>query len=188
MRKGDFFMKKSKSNTLRNVKVLTVSAMMIALSAVIGYICKTIPALNLGSGLRITFENLPIIVAGIMFGPVIGGCVGCLADLLSCLFSAQTPMPWVLVGSISVGVVAGISSKFIVRRNGFLKLIAAELLSHLVGSMIIKTAALYVVFGPIVLFRIPISIGIAAVEIVLICIMYKNKTVRNLIDSGGRRS
>ena len=180
-------MKKSTSNSLRNVKILTVSAMMIALSAVIGYVCKTIPALNLGSGLRITFENLPIIVAGVMFGPVIGGCVGCLADLLSCLFSAQTPMPWVLVGSVSVGIMAGISSKFIVRRNGYLKLIAAELLAHLVGSMIIKTAALYVVFGPIVFFRIPMSIGIAAVEIALLCIMYKNKTVRNLIDSGGRR-
>ena len=180
-------MKKNRSGSLRNVKVLTVSAMMIALSAVIGYVCKTIPALNLGTGLRITFENLPIIVSGIMFGPVVGGCVGCLADLLSCLFSAQTPMPWVLVGSIAVGVVAGMSSKLIVIRNGFLKLIVAELLAHLVGSMIVKTAALYAVFGPIVLFRIPMSIGIAAVEIALLCVMYKNKTVRNLIDSGGRR-
>lgn len=180
-------MKKNRANTLRNVKVLTVSAMMIAMSAVIGYVCKTIPALNLGTGLRITFENLPIIVSGVMFGPIIGGCVGCLADLLSCLFSGQTPMPWVLVGSISVGVVAGISSKFFIRRNGFLKLIVAELLAHLIGSMIIKTAALYVIFGPIVFFRIPMSIGIAAVEIVLLCIMYKNKTVRNLIDSEGGR-
>lgn len=180
-------MQKNKSNSLRNVKVLTVSAMMVALSAVIGYVCKTIPALNLGSGLRITFENLPIILSGIMFGPIVGGCVGCIADLLSCLFSGQTPMPWVLVGSISVGVMAGIGSKFIVRRNGFLKLIVSELLAHLVGSMIIKTIALYFVFGPVVLFRIPMSVGIAAVEIILLCTMYKNKTVRNLIDSGGVR-
>ncbi len=159
--------------------------MMIALSAVIGYVCKTIPALDLGSGLRITFENLPIIIAGIMFGPVVGGCVGCIADLLSCLFSGQAPLPWILVGSISVGVVAGVSSKFIVRKNGFLKLVVSELLAHLVGSMIIKTIALYTIFGPIVLFRIPMSIGIAAVEIILLCAMYKNKTVRNLIDSKG---
>ena len=180
-------MQKNKSKALKNVKVLTVSAMMIALSAVIGYVCKTIPALNLGTGLRITFENLPIIVSGIMFGPIIGGCVGCVADLLSCLFSGQTPMPWVLVGSISVGVVAGVSSKFIVRKNGFFKLIVSELLAHLVGSMVIKTIALYAIFGPVVLFRIPMSIGIAAVEIILLCAMYKNKTVRNLIDSKGGR-
>ncbi len=180
-------MKKNRSDGLGNIKVLTISAMMIALSAVIGYVCKTIPALNLGTGLRITFENLPIIVAGIMFGPVVGGCVGCVADLLSCLFSGQTPMLWVLVGSISVGVVAGISSKFIVRKNGFLKLIVSELLAHLVGSMIIKTIALYPIFGQVVLFRIPMSIGISAVEIILLCAMYKNKTVRNLIDTKGGR-
>ena len=59
-----------------SLTTMTVSAMMVALSAVIGYICKTIPALNLGSGLRITFENLPIIVVGIMFGPIVGGIIG----------------------------------------------------------------------------------------------------------------
>ena len=181
-------MQKNKETRSKNIKVLTISAMMIALSAVIGYVCKTIPVLNLGTGLRITFENLPIIIAGIMFGPVVGGCVGCVADLLSCLFSGQAPLPWVLVGSISVGVVAGLSSRFIVRKNGILKLIVSELLAHLVGSMIIKTIALYTIFGPIVLFRIPMSIGIAAVEIILLCAIYKNKTVRNLIDSKGGRT
>ena len=169
-----------------SLTTMTVSAMMVALSAVIGYICKTIPALNLGSGLRITFENLPIIVAGIMFGPIVGGCVGCVADLLSCLFSGQSPMPWVLVGSILVGVVAGFVSKYIVRKNGVLKIVLAEIFAHLIGSMIVKTAALYVIFGEIVFFRIPISIGILAVETVLICAMYKNKTVKRLIDSGGK--
>lgn len=166
-------------------KILTVAAMMTALSVVIGYICKTIPALNLGTGLRITFENLPIILAGMMFGPVVGGCVGCIADLLSCLLSGQAPLPFVLVGSIAVGVVAGISSKLIVRKNGILKIVVSELLAHLVGSMIIKTIALYFVFGPVVVFRIPISIGVLVVEILLLCAIYKNKAVRKLIDSGG---
>ncbi len=180
-------MKKSKFALFGNIEALTISAMLVALGAVIGYVCKIIPALDLGTGLRITFENLPIIVAGIMFGPVVGGCVGCVADLLSCLFSGQAPLPWILVGSVSVGVVAGLSSKFIVRKSGFLKLIVSEILAHLIGSMIIKTIALYAIFGPIVLFRIPMSVGIATVEIILLCTMYKNKTVRNLIDSSGRR-
>ena len=179
-------MSKSKhSRPISKIKVLTVAAMMTALSVVIGYICKTIPALNLGAGLRITFENLPIILAGMMFGPVVGGCVGCIADLLSCLFSGQAPLPFVLVGSISVGVVAGISSKLIVRKNGILKIVVSEVLAHFVGSMIIKTIALYFVFGPVVALRIPISIGILIVEILLLCAIYKNKAVRKMIDSGG---
>ena len=53
--------------------------------------------------------------------------------------------------------------------------------------MIIKTFALYFVFGPIVIFRIPISIGILIVEIFLLCMIYKNGTIRKLIDTERRR-
>ena len=95
-------------------------------------------------------------------------------------------MPWVLVGSVLVGMVAGVVSKYIVRRNGVLKIVFAEIFAHLIGSMIVKTAALYVIFGEVVFFRIPISIGILAGETLLICAMYKNKTVKRLIDSGGK--
>ena len=166
---------------------MTTSAMLVALSAVIGYVCKTIPALNLGTGLRITFENLPIILAGVMFGPVAGGCVGGVADLLSCLLSGQTPIPLVLVGSVSVGLASGLFARVFIRKQGFLRIAVAEVMAHLIGSVIIKTVALYFVFGPIVLYRIPISIGIVAVEILLMYAMYKNKNVRNLIDCGKGR-
>ena len=177
--------KNKKATKNNNVRKLTVSAMMIALSVVIGYICKTVPALNLGTGLRITFENLPIILSGIMFGPIIGGCVGCISDLLSCLASGDSPLPLVLVGSVLVGVMSGAVSKLIIRKNGILKIVVAEILAHLFGSVIVKTIALYFIFGPIVFFRIPISIGIVAIEILLLCLMYKNKTIRKLIDTGG---
>ena len=166
-----------------SVRVLTMAAMLTALSVIIGYICKTIPALNLGAGLRITFENLPIILSGIMFGPIVGGCVGCIADLLSCLASGQSPLPFVLVGSISVGIVAGITSKCIFKKSGLKKIIFSEIFAHLVGSMIIKTITLYFVFGPVVALRIPISLGVLIVEIALLCIMYKNKAIRKLIDT-----
>lgn len=163
------------------VRMITFSAMLTALSVVIGYICKTIPALNFGVGLRVTFESFPIVLAGMLFGPLIGGCVGCIADLLSCLLSGQAPLPFVLVGSIAVGVVAGISAKYIVRRKGILRIAVSEALAHLVGSMTIKTVALYFVFGPVVIFRIPIGVGILIVEIFLLCMIYKNKTIRKLI-------
>ena len=178
-------MSKNKSiNRSGRVRMITLSAMLTAFSVVIGYICKTIPALNFGMGLRITFENFPIILSGMMFGPIVGGCVGCCADLLSCLMSGQAPLPFVLVGSIAVGVVAGVCAKFVVRQNGILKIAVCEIMAHLVGSMLIKTVALYFVFGPVVVFRIPISLGILIVEIFLLCMIYKNKAIRKLIDLG----
>ena len=180
-------MKNRKFGLFGNVKNLTVAAMMTALGAVIGYLCKVIPILNIGSGLRITFENLPVIMAGMMFGPIVGGCVGGVSDLLSCLFSGDAPLPWIMVGSITVGVVAGIVSKYIVKKNGIFKIVMCELFAHLVGSMIIKTITLYFIFGPIVYARIPISIGIAIVEIIIFCAIYKNKVLRAMIDNQSRR-
>ena len=187
--KENFFMKNRKIGLFGSVKNLTMAAMLTALGAVIGYLCKIIPILNIGSGLRITFENLPIIMAGMMFGPIAGGCVGGVADILSCLFAGDAPMPWITVGSVAVGVVSGIVSKYIIRKNGIFKIVMCELLAHLIGSMIVKTVTLYFVFGPIVYIRIPISIGIMIVETVVICAMYKNKAVRAMIDSqsGGRK-
>ena len=51
---------------------LTLGAMLAAMSVVIGMFCKSF--LNFGEGLwRVTFENLPIILAGIFLGPITGG-------------------------------------------------------------------------------------------------------------------
>ena len=167
------------------IKVLTTSSMLIALSATIAAICKLIPLLNLGAGLRITFENLPIIMGGMMFGPIIGACIGAAADLVSSLATGQDINFLITLGALSVGLFSGLVSKFIVKKNGVLKFVIADISAQVIGSMIIKTAVLYTMFGSIVLFRFPIYIGIIVVEIVIFYIIYKNKAVRKFIDSYG---
>ena len=52
-------------NNDRTVR-LTVNAMLAALCACLGYI-----SLDLGN-LKITFESLPVLMAGLMFGPASG--------------------------------------------------------------------------------------------------------------------
>ena len=54
-------LKKENNSSFNSVKVLTLSAMLTAISVVIASVCKVIPFFNFGIGLRITFENLPII-------------------------------------------------------------------------------------------------------------------------------
>ena len=71
---------------------LTLGAMLAAMSVVIGMFCKSF--LNFGGGLwRVTFENLPIILAGIFLGPITGGMVGVVSDLTSYLLSPQIYPP-----------------------------------------------------------------------------------------------
>ena len=179
-------MQKNKKHRLfKSVQVMTMAAMLCAMSVVIGIFCKNF--LNFGNGLfRITFENLPIILAGIMFGPAVGGAVGAATDILSYLFSNQVyPINlMVTLGALSVGLVSGIVSKYMVKKHGYLRIVVSALSSHIIGSMIIKTYALYTYYGGAVLWRIPLYIAIASLEITMICLMYHNHTVRKIIDGG----
>lgn len=164
-----------------NVKRLTTTAMMVALSVIIGIFCKTF--LNFGQGLfRITFENLPIIIAGIVFGPITGGCVGLLSDLTSYFLSAQAYPPNLIVtlGATTVGAVSGIVPK-IVRKKGKGQIILAGGIAHIVGSMIIKPIGLYQFYGILVLFRIPLYLVIAPIEIFLICVLLNRKGFAKIV-------
>ena len=166
-----------KKNAFESVKSMTIAAMLTAMSVVIGILCKNF--LNFGGGLfRVTFENLPIIMGGLLFGPVIGGIIGAASDLLSYIFSAQIYPPNLIVtaGAISVGVVSGIMSRYVVKKKGTLQIIVSGGLAHIVGSMIIKPIGLYQFYSWAVLFRIPLYFLIAPVEIVLICVLFSRKS------------
>ena len=100
----------------KSVQLITQASMMIALSVIIGIFCKTF--LNFGAGLwRITFENVPILMSGIVMGPLVGGVVGLSSDLLSYFLSAQAYPPNLVVtlGAALVGIISGLVSKFLIK-------------------------------------------------------------------------
>ena len=169
-----------------SVRYITLSAMLVAMSVVIGIFCKSV--LNFGGGLfRITFENLPIIISGVFFGPVAGASVGLLSDIISYLLSGQSyPLNVIVtVGAVSVGLVSGLVSRFVIRERGIPQIILSGALAHVVGSMIIKPIGLYQFYGMAVLFRIPMYLVIAPIEILLICLLYKKSGFRRLVDDLG---
>ena len=137
-------MKMKKQKGLKNVYVLVYAAMLAAISVVIGIFCKSF--LNFGNGLfRITLENFPIILAGIAFGPVVGACVGAVADIVSFMLSTQTLAisPIVTLGAAAVGAVSGLMSHYVIKREGNVRVILSVLAAHLVGSILIKSAGLF---------------------------------------------
>ncbi len=171
---------------LKSVRTLTTAAMLTALSVVIGIFCKNF--LNFGNGLfRITFENFPIILSGIMFGPVVGACVGAASDVVSYFLSTQSLAitPIVTIGAALIGAVSGVVSHYIVKKEGVWRIILSALSAHAVGSMIVKSFGLYVYYGWAVLVRVPLYIVIAAVEIILMCFIFKNKAFSKLIYGKG---
>ena len=179
----------SKKDSSRHIIMITTAAMMTALSVVIGIFCKTF--LNFGMGLfRVTFENLPIILSGLILGPVVGGIVGAASDFISYLFSAQAYPPNLIVtlGATLVGVISGIMARFVVRKKGVPQIILSAGAAHIVGSMIVKPIGLYQFYGIMVLWRIPMYLVIAPFEILAICIILKRKNFARLVGYVGKES
>ncbi len=167
-----------------SIKRMALCAMMVAMSVVIGILCKNF--LNFSNGLlRITFENLPILLAGIFLGPVAGGVVGIASDLVSYLLSPQTYPPNLVVtlGACAVGVISGLMAKFIVKAHGRKQIILSCAAAHMVGSMIIKTIGLFTFYQWAVLIRIPLYLVIASLEIFLLCVLWQQKSFRRLFES-----
>lgn len=172
-----------KNRSLENVKTVTTAAMLVAMSVVIGIFCKTF--LNFGMGLfRITFENLPIIVSGILYGPVVGGLVGVASDIVSYLMSGQAyPLNLIVsFGAMMVGVISGVVSHYVVEKQGTAQVILSASAAHLVGSMIIKPIGLYQFYGLMVLWRIPLYLIIAPLEILLLCFLFKRESFRRIAN------
>lgn len=176
----------SKNDQSMAVRRLTCSAMLTAMSVIIGLFCKTY--MNFAGGLfRVTFENMPIILTGILFGPAAGAISGVVTDIIGMSVQGMSLNPIITVGAGLVGAVSGVVSRYIVKKQGYLKLILSGVLAHFVGSVIVKSIGLYAYYGWGILYRIPLYIGIASVEMFIICLMYKNKNFRELFESFNTR-
>ena len=167
----------------KRLNTLTLAAMLTAMSVVIGIFCKNF--LNFGGGLfRITFENLPIILSGILFGPVIGAVVGVATDMVSYFLSAQVYPPNLIVtlGAATVGLLSGTVSRWIIKKRGYAQIILSGIVAHLAGSVVIKSIGLYQFYGVAILWRIPLYIFIISIELLLLCLLYKNASFRKLLE------
>ncbi len=173
-----------KKSSKRRIQKITLMALLTALSIIIGWFCKLYFTFG---AIRITFENLPIILSGIALGPVAGAAVGAATDIISALLSGYAINPLITVGAAAVGLVAGIVSYAIYNRKGYLKTLAVTMSAHCVGTMMIKTFALWQMgyAFQLCLLRIPTYLLIATVESYLIYYLMKNKHLAAKL--GGKR-
>ena len=167
-----------------NLKTLVTAAMLAAISAVIGIICKNFFTFNIYY--RVTFENLPIIFAGIAFGPFVGGAVGIVADIVSCLCSTNPSLnPLITVGAASVGLVSGIVARWIIKRRGGLQIALSVATAHIVGQVIIKSVAKMLWFGMPqegVLLGLGISLVVGTLEFFAIKYLLSRKVIVSQLE------
>ncbi|MBQ7726323.1 MAG: folate family ECF transporter S component [Clostridia bacterium] len=116
------------------ISLLAVSACLTALSIIFGKFL----AINIGTSFRLSFENLPILLAGYYFGSVTGFAVAFVADITGCVMVGYSINPIITLGAAFIGLIAGLFGSVPVQ-NKLLKAVMTVVPAHMIGSVIVKT-------------------------------------------------
>ena len=121
-----------------STKSLAYCAMLTALSVVFARLIGLMPS----ESVRFSIEAVPIFLAGMLFGPLLGGCVGFAADFVGCLFSPYGYNPIFCIPPILYGVFAGLMRPLLRKQVSVWRLAIAFLLPVVLGSLLYQSAAL----------------------------------------------
>ena len=123
-----------------NPRALCLAALLAAMSLILGKFLQ-IPT-PFAEFVRISFENLPLILAGLVLGPLAGAMTGAVADLVGCLAYGYSINPLITLGAASVGGVAGVFGLLLIHTPLLCRISISAVAAHLVGSVGIKTAGI----------------------------------------------
>jgi ECF transporter S component (folate family) len=162
--------------------VLACSALFVALSIV----CGKYLAIPFGNILRFSFENLPIILSGVLFGPIAAAVVGALADILGCILVGYSINPLVTAGAISIGVISGAVYRIMKKAPSALKLALSVAAAHVVGSVVIKTFGLAAWYDiptlELMLWRLLNYVIVGTLEFIILYAVLKVKAISDILQ------
>ena len=164
-----------------NVRVMIISGLFIAMSIILGKFLQ----IPIGNSIRISFENLPLIMAGIFFGPFVGGAVGVGADLIGCLLKGYAINPIITLGALCIGALPGVISMLMTKKNQLLSMCLSAFAGHIIGSMLIKSIGLHIYYGTpfeVLIMRVPLYLAIGTLESMIIYMLLKNKAFSAQLD------
>ncbi len=187
-REGGFFMQKENRKHL-------VSLCTLSLLVAISIVCGKYLQIGVGEVLRFSFENLPIILAGILFGPIAGAAVGVIADLIGCFMVGYAINPLVMLGAAFVGFTSGFIWKVFVRFETLsysFCLVLSVCAAHLIGSVGVKTPGLAAWYDfplwELYLWRLLNYVIIALLESFFLCVLFRNKSfVTSILGLGEKK-
>lgn len=125
-----------------SIRTIAYCALFAAMSIVLARIL----GLPVSNDVRISFEAVPIILAGLLFGPVAGGLVGFCADLLGSLMTfGFTPM--LCLAPVLVGLCCGFISKWLRKKMTLIRLLFSLFVIFFGAYVFWQSFALTHVFG-----------------------------------------
>lgn len=180
---GVFILNDNKfSGSLRiftNVHAMVFAAILVAIS-----VTGKMFAINIGELLRISYENLPIAMAGIIFGPFAGFIVGICSDLCGCFAVGYAINPIITLGAGAIGLVSGTVSLLAKNKFSPILLIISDVAGHIIGSIIIKTIGIYIYYGAekgfwwLLYSRIGTYVPVVIFEVLVFLFLLTNKHIK----------
>ena len=162
-------------STKNSTRTLTVLALLIAMSIVFSRV------LSISTGfVRFNLGSLPVLLAGILFGPWAGFVVGMVADIIGGVLAGYAINPLITLGAASIGLVGGLGWQKLSHLRTGNRLWCSVLVAHFVGSMVINSLALHIFYGyawSVLAARVPNALILAAVNTVLLRLLMENKAV-----------
>ena len=149
---------------------LVVMAMLVAIQVILSRVLS----INLWN-LKIGFAFVPIAIAGILLGPVGAGLTGTVADLIGAtLLPSGTFFPGFTLTAFITAFGYGF---FLQKKQDMPHILAAVLFSEIVGTLLLNTKWLSILYGtpfmPIFITRVGQAVGMGIVEVIVIKILAK---------------
>ena len=130
-------------NAKHTTKMLTSSAILVALGVIIARFLSSAPS----QSVRISLESIPIFLSGALFGPLAGAMVGFATDFIGCLFSPYGFNPLFCLPPILYGLCGGIFRSFLGKNVSFIRVLLAFLPAAVFGSILWQSFALDLIYG-----------------------------------------
>ena len=163
------------------LRIMTISALLCAMSIILGKYL----AIRGGEVLRFSFENLPILLSGMMFGPLVGAAVGVVADLVGCLLVGYAINPIVTLGAALIGLSSGVLYALTEKLPLGVRVTLSVTVAHLLGSVLLKTLGLAAFYsmplGVLLLWRLLNYVIVGALEVLLCAAVLKNRALARLV-------
>lgn len=141
-----------------STKALSRVALLVSLSIVIKLVFSAT-----SSSFRITFYEIPIIISGLLYGPIIGGVTGFIVDVLYILFHPMaTSFNLMTVSSMMWGIMGGVL--LFGKMNLTLRRLLLMIVSTSILTFVLNSIQLYVIWE-VAYTDLPIRIGILLVKI-----------------------
>ena len=128
---------------LFTTKTLAYCAMLAAIQVVLARLIVPMPAADT----RFSIEAVPVVLAGLLFGPLPGALVGFTADLVGCLFSGFGYNPLFCLPPILYGVCGGLFRGYVANKPSLLRMFLTYLPPVVLGSILYQSLALTYVYS-----------------------------------------